>query len=156
MQIVAKIHFNPAEVEFILGFGENGKVQKFIDEECMRLMEDYTPNLDGKLIENVRLNSVAGSGLLTYICPYARYHYYGVLFVDPITLKGSFYNPKTGEHWSRPKATKIPDPQGRKMVYNKAKSSKAGPHWFERMWADNKSSIISEAAKLASERAAKV
>ncbi len=156
MQIVAKVHFDPAEVEFILGLGENGEVQKFVDQECIRLMDSYTPNLDGRLIENVRLNSVIGSGLLRYNLPYARYHYYGVLFVDPITLKGSFYNPKTGMHWSRPNTKKIPDPQGRQMTYNKTRSPKAGSHWFERMWADNKSAIISGAAKLASERAAKV
>ena len=156
MQIDAEIHFNPAEIEFILGFGENGAVQKFVDQECIRLMDSYTPDLDGRLKENIRLNSVIGSGLLHYEGPYARYHYYGVLFVDPITLKGSFYNPKTGMHWSRPNMKKIPDPQGRQMTYNKTRSPKAGSHWFERMWAEHKSDVVSGAAKIASERVAKL
>ncbi len=56
--------------------------------------------------------------------------------VDPITLKGSFYDPKTGRHWSRPNTSKILDPRGRELHYNTVKSPLAGKLWFERMKAD--------------------
>ena len=69
------------------GLEPNGRVQKFIDSEVIRLMDDYTPDRNGILKASIRLNSVIGSGLLTQATPYARYQYYGKLYVDPVYLK---------------------------------------------------------------------
>jgi len=150
MQIVAKLKLD--DIETILekrGLGTNGKVQKFIDSECIRLMKPYTPNLNGVLIDSATMNSVIGSGKIVQYTPYARYQYYGQLMVDPITLKGSFYDSKTGRHWSRPGIPKIMDPEGRSLKYNTVKSPLAGSHWFERMTYDHKKDIGDGAAMIA-------
>ena len=101
MQIVGKIHFK--EVEQLLaehGLNDGGEVQKFIDNEVMRQSLPYMPNMNGVLQNAMMSQTVIGSGEIRQNTPYARYQYYGVLFVDPITLKGSFYDARTGRHWS--------------------------------------------------------
>ena len=152
MQITAKLDLNLQGLKTQCGLGKGGRVQMFIDSECIRLMDDYTPDLNGVLKRSIRLNTVIGNGLLVQATPYARYQYYGMLMVDPITLKGSFYDPKTGRHWSRPGVSKIMDPKGRKLNHNTVKSPKAGPHWFERMVADHKDDIGRGAAAIAGAR----
>lgn len=153
MQIVGKVHFK--EVEQLLaehGLNDGGKVQKFIDKEVMRQSLPYMPNKNGVLQNAMRAQTVIGSGKIRQNTPYARYQYYGVLFVDPITLKGSFYNARTGRHWSRKDVAKIPDPNGRTLNYNTSKNALAGSHWFDRAMKDHGESIGRAAARLAKGR----
>ena len=153
MQIVGKIHFK--EVEQLLaehGLNDGGKVQKFIDKEVMRKSLPYMPNTNGVLQNAMRAQTVIGSGQIRQKTPYARYQYYGVLFVDPITLKGSFYDARTGAHWSRKGVAKIPDPTGRTLNYNTSKNALAGSHWFDRAMKDHGESIGRAAARLAKGR----
>lgn len=150
MQIVADLKFD--DLDKVLskrGLGASNEVQKVIDSECIRLMAPYTPNLNGVLIDSATTHTVIGSGRIIQSTPYARYQYYGLLMVDPITLKGSFYDSKTGRHWSRPGVSKIMDPQGRKLVHNQVKSPMAGPYWFDRMAKDHKEDIGKAAALVA-------
>ncbi len=58
------------------GLLEGGKVQKFIDSECIRHMDKYTPFQTGFLKRSVILGSVIGSGILRYVAPYSRSVYY--------------------------------------------------------------------------------
>lgn len=58
------------------GLLEGGKVQKFIDSECIRHMDKYTPMQTGFLKRSVILGSVIGSGILRYVAPYSRSVYY--------------------------------------------------------------------------------
>lgn len=58
------------------GLLEGGKVQKFIDSECIRHMDKYTPFQTGFLKRSVILGTVIGSGILRYVAPYARQNYY--------------------------------------------------------------------------------
>jgi len=58
------------------GLLEGGKVQKFIDSECIRHMDKYTPFQTGFLKRSVVLGSVIGSGILRYIATYSRSVYY--------------------------------------------------------------------------------
>ena len=58
------------------GLLEGGKVQKYIDSECIRHMDKYTPFREGFLKRSVILGSVIGSGILKYVAPYARQNYY--------------------------------------------------------------------------------
>ena len=152
MTIVARLDVNVNDIMKNHGLDDGGEVQWYIDNECIRLMDPYTPFLNGALMASVRLNSVIGSGKLVQATPYARYQYYGNPMVDPITLKGSFYDPKTGRHWSRPGVGKIMDPGGRKLQHNTSKNPQAGPHWFERMVADHGDDIGRGAAKVAGGR----
>lgn len=153
MQIVGKVRFK--EVEQLLaehGLNDGGEVQKFIDNEVMRQSLPYMPNMNGVLQNAMMSQTVIGSGEIRQNTPYARYQYYGVLFVDPITLKGSFYDARTGRHWSRKGVAKIPDPTGRTLNYNTSKNALAGSHWFDRAMKDHGESIGRAAARLAKGR----
>jgi hypothetical protein len=153
MKIVAKLKIDSLdEILEKRGMQNGGEVQQFIDMECIKKMKPYTPNLNGKLIDSATRHTIIGSGKIVQgglDSPQARYLYYGMLMVDPITGKGCFYNPKTGERWSRPNVKKIMDPQGRTLNYNQTHSPQAGPHWFERMAFDHKDEIGEGAAKIA-------
>ena len=71
---------------------------EFLANEMFRLMDDYVP-FDSGALKNTAF--VVGD-TITYVAPYANYLYQGKMMVDPITKKGSFYDPKTNRHWSRP------------------------------------------------------
>lgn len=153
MQIVGKVRFK--EVEQLLaehGLNDGGEVQKFIDNEVMRQSLPYMPNMNGVLQNAMMSQTVIGSGEIRQNTPYARYQYYGMLFVDPITLKGSFYDARTGRHWSRKGVAKIPDPTDRLLNYNTSKNALAGSHWFDRAMKDHGESIGRAAARLAKGR----
>lgn len=138
MQIVGEIELK--DIDRILserGLGERGEAQKFVDSEVMRLSIPYMPCLNGVLENSMYINTTIGSGEIKQETPYARYQYYGILMVDPVTLKGAFYDSKTGRHWSRPGVSKIPDPRGRELVYNTSIHSLAGSHWFNRAMKDH-------------------
>lgn len=151
MQIVAEFKIAPlSDVMESRQLQEGGDVQCFIDSECIRLMDDYTPRLNGALVKSVRLNSVIGSGRLVQSTPYARYLYHGKLMVDPITGKGSFFDPETGRHWSRPGVSKVLTDKD--LKFNQTRSPDAGPHWFDRMVKDHGEEIGQGAAKIAGGR----
>lgn len=59
------------------GLGTGGRVQKFIDSECLRRTDKYTPKQTGELIRSGTRGSVPlGNGKIVYIAPYARSNYY--------------------------------------------------------------------------------
>lgn len=58
------------------GLLKDGKVQKFIDSECIRHMDKYTPMQTGFLKRSVILGTIIGSGILKYIASYSRPVYY--------------------------------------------------------------------------------
>ena len=53
-----------------------GKVQSFIDSECIRLMDSYTPKDIGTLIGAATKNTSIGSGRIVQQTPYAKRWYY--------------------------------------------------------------------------------
>lgn len=95
-------------------FQPNGRVQLFATNEAMRLMNAYVPTMNNVLRSSAVI--VDGGTATEYRTPYAHYQYKGQLYVDPITLKGSFFSPTYG-HWSRPNVDKILDPKGRTLKY---------------------------------------
>lgn len=70
---------------------EQGRVQKYIDSEAIRLMEQYTPFDTGTLIKSVQVQSKIGSGKLVQRTPYARRWYY-----TPARFNGA---PMRGNRW---------------------------------------------------------
>ena len=118
------------------GLQEGGPVQKFFANELWKLSDPYIPFRSGPLKNNssITLNGDA----IIYHSPYARYHWYGKLMVDPITRKGAFYDPSSGRYWSRPKVKKVLTQKD--LTYTGAPLR--GPRWTERCWIDNKDSII--------------
>lgn len=127
------------------GLQEAGPVQQFFTSELMRLSDPYVPDRGGILKNSVHPSQDWDS--IIYNTPYARYHWYGKLMVDPITGKGSFYDPLSGRHWSRPLTPKVLT--NRDMEYTGAPLR--GPRWVERCWVDNKDSIIQSIEKFMEE-----
>lgn len=73
------------------GLEENGKVQQFIDSECLRLSAEKVPKDTGALIESGNIHTKIGSGQLEYRTPYARRWYY---------MPASFSEaPERGNYW---------------------------------------------------------
>lgn len=97
------------------------------------------PQDSGMLIANTRNPE---GGLVTVETPYAHYMNEGILYVDPITGKGAFFNDNYG-YWSRPNTKKVPS--------NKSLNYKGGPnrgaHFVERTTSENFDDIIREARK---------
>ena len=118
------------------GFGVGGRVQKFVDSECIRRMDPYTPRITGSLIKAATLGTTIGTGVIEQASPYARYLYYGKLMVSK----------ETGSAWAKHGESKVLTDKD--LVYSKASNPKAGKMWFERMKADHKDSILAGAQKL--------
>lgn len=73
------------------GLEEKGRVQQFIDSECLRLSAEKVPKDTGALIESGNINTKIGSGQLEYRTPYARHWYY---------MTASFSEaPERGNYW---------------------------------------------------------
>lgn len=121
-----------------LGLEPGGRAQRHFTNEVRRWSDDYVPMDSGMLKNNTSTESDYTG--YTYESPYAHYMYIGDLFVDPITLKGAFFD-GVDKIWSRPNTPKIKDPNGRKL---NNWNGKRGPYWVERMWADNGDTICRE------------
>lgn len=118
------------------GLEKGGRVQKFVDSECIRQMSPYTPDLGGMMEKSVVTGTVIGSGLVSYNSPYARFQYYGKVMIDP----------NTGSTWAPLYGKKITTE--RELEYNKSRHPLAGKKWFERMKADKTESILRGCKKL--------
>lgn len=118
------------------GLNPGGRVQAFIDGECVRLMDPYTPRRGGKLIESATWVTKIGSGVIVQAAPQARYLYYGKLMVSPLT----------GSPYSSGEEKVLANPE-KDLEYYKGSNPMAGKLWFERMKADHKESILAGAQK---------
>lgn len=118
------------------GLLPGGDIQKFLTNEVIRISDPYVP-MDTGILKN-QVSVAQDATYYDYISPYARYHWYGKLMVDPITKKGAFFNPNYG-FWSRPGVPK--ELTDKDMNYRGAPMR--GPKWTMRAWADNKNQVIS-------------
>lgn len=73
------------------GLEDKGKVQQFIDTECLSLCEPKVPKASNTLIASGNANTKIGSGQLEYRTPYARRWYY-----MPAHFQGA---PERGNYW---------------------------------------------------------
>lgn len=120
-----------------LGFGVDGEVQRFFTNQCDIHMDKFIP-FDTGILRNLK---VLGLDYIDYLSPYARYMYNGILYVDPITGKGAFYDPDYG-FWSRPNVEKIPT--NIELNYH---TSGTGAFWDKRMWSAEGKDIIRDTEK---------
>lgn len=73
------VHFSARPTNEIIenhGLAVGGKVQKYIDSECLRRSDKYTPKQTGELIRSGTRGTVIGTGRIVYTAPYARSNYY--------------------------------------------------------------------------------
>ena len=76
------------------GIDEGGRVQKFIDSECLKYSTEFAPFDQHTLIESAKLNTQIGSGEVRYRTPYARRLYY-----HPEYNFSQEKNSKAGAYW---------------------------------------------------------
>lgn len=95
------------------------KKQEYIDKECIRLMQPYTPMKTGKKIDISASATVPGQGVIEYRSSIARRNYYE--------------NKGTGSEGLQARS-------GAKGL--------RGAKWFERMKADHKAEILKGAQKI--------
>ena len=69
-----KFDINDAMKKF--GIDDGGRVQQFIDTECLRLTNEKMPKRENILIDSGISNTIIGKGELRYRTPYARRMYY--------------------------------------------------------------------------------
>ena len=73
------------------GLEDGGKVQQYIDSECLRRCDPKVPKRDNILIQSGHTETVIGSGELRYRTPYARRWYY---------MPANFHQaPERGNKW---------------------------------------------------------
>lgn len=71
-----KIDINIPNILKSRGLDNNGRVQKVIDSEVLRLCNPYIPKDTSQLIRSGTQNTQIGSGKIIYSTPYARKQYY--------------------------------------------------------------------------------
>lgn len=126
------------DIETILrrrGLDEGGRVQKYIDNEVIRLSGPYTPRLTGVLEKSAKTGTVIGSGEVVWNDVKARFQYYGKLMVSPTT----------GSPWAKKNEKKVLT--DRDLQYHGG--GKRGKMWFERMKLDHRDKILKGAADIA-------
>lgn len=89
--------FNTLPIEKILsnrGLNDNGRVQKYIDREVIRLMQKYTPLDNGALIRSATMLTDIGSGLVQQggaMAPYGRKWYYTEANFQDAPTRGTYW-----------------------------------------------------------------
>lgn len=122
---------NADQVRRNLGLNVGGRVQKYIDSECIRLMAPYTPFESGGLERSAKApNTTIGSGIIKQKAPQGRYLYYGKLMVSSLT----------GSAWASRGESKVLTEKD--LKYSKANHPLAGSFWFKRMVSDKKDQIL--------------
>ena len=128
------------------------KIANFADEAALKLAVEveadtrkYLPLVSGTLANTTK---VVGNTII-YPPPYSRYLYYGKYMVDAATGKGPMkYEDDIGNIYIRYRKGAKLIPTSRPLKYNKNGNSRAGPFWFERSKADNKTKWIKDMERL--------
>ena len=82
---------NISEVMRSHGLDDGGRVQQYIDTQCLQLCEPKIPKDTGALIDSGIINTKIGSGEVTWSTPYARRWYY---------MPANFQEaPERGNYW---------------------------------------------------------
>lgn len=117
------------------GTNPGGRTQMFFTHELRRLSDPYVPMGVGVLKNSSRV--VNNHTAIEYHTPYAQYHWYGVLMVDPLT----------GSSWARAGTQKVLTNRG--MKYRGAPMR--GPRWVDRAFEHNKEALLASVEKVANQ-----
>lgn len=121
----AKFKFSVTEAKFLrqrnLELG--GRVQQYIDKECLRLIEPYVPFRTGALTRSGQTLTQIGSGMIRY---------------KPAS---------TGGRTDKSYAARLY--YGKRFKFNKSFHPEAGAFWFKRMVEAKKDQILRGACEIA-------
>lgn len=91
MIIFNRFDFNQVKALKNRDLETGGKVQSYIDSECIRRMDPYTPKDVGTLIGSATTQTSIGSGRIVQQTPYGKRWYY-----EPANFQGA---PMRGNRW---------------------------------------------------------
>lgn len=91
MIFLKDVDFDPNQAIKKRDLKEGGQVQKYIDSECIRLMDPLTPFDKGDLKGAATRGTTLGSGKIVQQTPYAKRWYY-----EPANFQGA---PTRGNKW---------------------------------------------------------
>lgn len=124
--------------DHISRFAKQGtRAQKWLDNRVLVDTAPFVPMQTGMLMKSGQLGTIVGSGTVVYQAPYARYLYYGKLWVDPAT----------GSSWATTSGYKVATDKD--LVFSQSVHPQAQAFWFEASKAQNKPKWIAGARKLA-------
>lgn len=121
------------------------KARMMLKNEVVKDCEPFVPMLSGSLKNSPMPSIGADDSYIIYNSLYARYQYYGLLMVDPLTGKGAFFDPDYG-FWSRPGVSKVRT--SRPLQYTTTHHPKACSRWFEKGKTVHGKSWIEAARKI--------
>lgn len=84
-----KFKMDTAKIIKSLGMEEQGRVQKYIDSEVIRLCNPYIPRRSGALIKSATVSTKIGSGKVVWSTPYARRWYYEYARFSDAPIRGN-------------------------------------------------------------------
>lgn len=86
-----------SEIKIRLGIDKNGSIQKFYQNTCYKMMDQFVPYKDGNLRTTTDLSNPE---YIVYQMPYARYQYYGER-EDGTRVVKKYTTPGTGPYWDK-------------------------------------------------------
>lgn len=101
MEFKTKLKIKEIQVLLAMrGLETQGKVQKYIDSEVLRLTDPYVPMDSGELKRSGTRHTRVGSGEVRYKTPYARRLYYNpqYKFQGAPTRGGKWFERMKGNH----------------------------------------------------------
>jgi hypothetical protein len=123
------------------GLAQDGKVQMFHTQNCLRRIKRYMPFLSGATYKiTVAQTNIRKPEIVTNV-PYGKYLFYGKVMVNSKTGKGPALIPGVGYRF--PKGSTLM-PTDRELEYTKAKNPLAGPHWDRTLVAYEGKAIVSD------------
>jgi len=107
------------------------EAERIVAIQIMKDTRPYVPALTMSLNQRTR---TLGKSII-YPGPYARYLWFGKRMVDSKTGRGPFYIEEVG--WRYKKGAKLV-PTEKPLNYTTSVHAKAGSHWVDRSFTDNK------------------
>ena len=125
------------------GLAQDGKVQMFHTQNCLRRIKRYMPFLSGATYKiTVAQTNIRKPEIVTNV-PYGKYLFYGkvMVMVNSKTGKGPALIPGVGYRF--PNGSTLM-PTDRELEYTKTKNPLAGPHWDRTLVAYEGKAIVSD------------
>lgn len=123
------------------GLAQDGKVQMFHTQNCLRRIKRYMPFLSGATYKITVAQTIIRKPEIVTNVPYGKYLFYGKVMVNSKTGKGPALIPGVGYRF--PKGSTLM-PTDRELEYTKTKNPLAGPHWDRTLVAYEGKAIVSD------------
>ena len=119
------------------GLDKDGRVVRYLRDTADRLMMPFIPGgAKGKLAKNKIYPS---NNEIKYKSPYAKYQYYGKMYISPKLKVSGIILKKYDRWWSPEGETKIAT--NKKLKYH---TSGTGPKWNELMMQRRKNDLVKD------------